>query len=202
MIYGYARVSTSGQARKGTSLEEQTKELTSAGAEKIVCDAYTGKTMNRPELTKLLDMMNNGDTLIVTKLDRFCRTMVEGVDMICKLMEKGVTVNILNMGIVQNTPTGKLTLSMLAAIAEFERNMIIERTQSGREARRREAEEKGEVFKDFRPRKYDDAKTNLAMRLLDEGQSYTQVSEATGISKSTLIRRRREQKAIEKTNKE
>ena len=195
MKYGYARVSTTGQARKGTSLEEQTKELLDAGAEKIISDSYTGKTMERPAFTQLKKGLKQGDVLIVTKLDRFCRSMTEGVEAIRELMDRGVTVHVLNMGIVQDTATGRLTLSMLAAVAEFEREMIIERTQSGRAARRAEAEARGEVFRDFRPRKYGDQQTALAMRLLDEGQSFTQVSQQTGISKSTLIRRRRELKA-------
>ena len=78
MIVGYARVSTLKQAVKGTSLEEQAAQLKAAGAERIVSDTYTGTTMDRPELTKLLGELNAGDTLVVTKLDRLARTAVDG----------------------------------------------------------------------------------------------------------------------------
>lgn len=197
MKYGYARVSTDGQKRKGTSLEEQTKELQEAGAEKIVVDHYTGTKVNdRPEFGKLLKELQEGDTLLVCKLDRFARTVIEGSQVVRELVDRGVAIRILNMGLqLDNTPAGKLMVTMFLGFAEFERDMIVERTQSGRAARRREAEAKGEVFQDFRPRKLNDDQTQHAMELLDSGKSYKEVSELLNISKSTLIRRRRELKA-------
>lgn len=194
MVYGYARVSTSKQMR-GTSVEEQTKDLLAAGAEEIVSDDYTGTKVDRPEFTKLLSRLQKGDKLIVTKFDRFARSAIEGNQVLRDLLNKGVSVHILNMGLVDDTPTGRLISTIFLGFAEFERDMIVERTQAGREARRREAEAKGEVFMDFRPRVMNDKQIETAMQLLDSGKSYKEVADIMNVSKSTLIRRRREQRA-------
>lgn len=121
MIYGYARVSTKGQARDGNSLEAQTSALTEAGAEKIYYDSYTGTTTDRPEFDKLKDILSPGDKLLITKLDRFARTVAQGSLLIESLIEKGVTVHVLNIGIMDNTPTGKLIRNIMLSFAEFER---------------------------------------------------------------------------------
>lgn len=148
MIYGYARVSTRGQARDGNSLEAQTSILTEAGAEKIYYDSYTGTTTDRPEFDKLKDILAPGDKLLITKLDRFARTVAQGSSLIESLIEKGVTVHVLNIGIMDNTPTGKLIRNVMLSFAEFERDMIVERTQEGKAI----AREKG-IRVDGRPEK-------------------------------------------------
>lgn len=107
MVYGYARVSTKGQARDGNSLEGQTKALREAGAQVIYSDSFTGTKLARPEFDKLVKQFRPGDRLLVTKLDRFVRSAVQGSEMIEKLIERGVTVHILNLGVMDNTPTGK-----------------------------------------------------------------------------------------------
>ena len=132
MIYGYARVSTKGQARDGNSLESQTDQLKAAGCDVIFHDSYTGTKMDRPEFSALLSKLSSGDRLVVTKLDRFARTTSGGIDTIKDLLSRGVSVHILNMGLIDNTPTGRLMVTMLLAFAEFERDMIIERTMSGK----------------------------------------------------------------------
>ena len=195
MIYGYARVSTSKQLKNGTSIEDQTAALKEAGAEKIVIDDCTGTKMNRPAFNQLMQDLKAGDTLIVTKLDRFARTAVEGGAIVEELHKMGVTINVLNMGVINNSAMGNVILTVMLAFAQFERDMIVERTSAGREARRREAEARGEVFQDFRPRVMDDKQIEHAMELLDSGKSYKEVSELLNVSKSTLIRRRREQRA-------
>ena len=136
MIYGYARVSTKGQAKDGNSLESQFETLKQAGAEKIYYDSFTGSKIDRPEFSQLLDTLIQGDKLIVVKLDRFARSVSQGIDVIQNLLDKGVTVQILNMGILDNSPTGKLIYTVLLAFAEFERDMIIQRTQEGKEIAR------------------------------------------------------------------
>lgn len=136
MIYGYARVSTKGQARDGNSLEGQTTALLDAGAEKIFCDSFTGTKMDRPEFDKLKALLCPGDKLIVTKLDRFARSASQGSALIEALIEMGVTVHILNMGVMDNTPTGKLIRTIMLGFAEFERDMIVQRTQEGKEIAR------------------------------------------------------------------
>ena len=82
MIYGYARVSTKGQAKDGNSLESQQAALKTAGAEKIYVDSFTGTKMNRPQFSELVDVLKPGDTLIVTKLDRFARSISQASDLI------------------------------------------------------------------------------------------------------------------------
>lgn len=192
MIYGYARVSTTKQMKNGNSINDQIRALTEAGAEKVVTDDYTGTKMNRPEFTKLIESLQAGDKLIVTKLDRFARTAIEGSRVVRDLVGKGVTVHVLNMGIADNTPMGKLMITMLLAFAEFERDMIVERTQAGKAVARANGKKV-----DGRPKKYNPDKIGLALRLLEEGHSYTQVEKETGISKSTLIRAKRERAAAE-----
>lgn len=147
MIYGYARVSTKGQARDGNSLEAQTQLLKDAGAKQIFYDSFTGTKVQRPEFDKLTSTLSSGDTLIVTKLDRFARSASQGSQMIESLINRGVTVHILNLGVMDNTPTGKLIRNVMLSFAEFERDMIVERTQEGKAI----AREKG-VRVDGRPK--------------------------------------------------
>ena len=182
MKYGYARVSTKGQARDGNSLESQEKALKDAGAEKIFADAFTGTKAHRPELDKLTKVLGDGDMLIVTKLDRIARSTIQGIDLIENLLGKGVVVHVLNIGIMDNSPTGKLIRNIFLAFAEFERDMIVERTQEGK------AIAKGKKgYKEGRPKKYTKKQMDHAMKLL-ETHSYKQVSEMTGIVASSLVR--------------
>ena len=187
MNYGYARVSTKGQAKDGNSLEAQEKALRDSGAEKIYKETFTGRETDRPELDKLLKGLQAGDRLIVTKLDRIARSAVKGIELVDSLLARGITVHILNMGILDDTPTGKLIRTIFLGFAEFERDMIVERTQEGKQIARENARKRGEVFREGRPNKYTAQQMNHAMELL-ETYSYNQVAEMTGISKSTLIR--------------
>ena len=188
MIYGYARVSTRGQAKDGNSLEAQENALRLAGATKIYADVFTGTKKHRPELDKLLDIMQSGDTMVVTKLDRIARSATQGIELIQKLLEKGIIVHVLNMGLMDNTPTGKLIRSVMLAFAEFERDMIVERTQEGKAVAKLNTE-----FHEGRPKKFSRTQINHALSLLGD-YSYKQVEQMTGISKSTLIRAKRREK--------
>lgn len=132
MIYGYARVSTKGQARDGNSLEDQESKLREAGCTEIFHDSFTGTKMERPEFSKLMEKIKAGDTLVITKLDRFARTAADGAKTIQELVSRGVNVNVLNMGMANNTAMGKLMVTILLAFAEFERDCIVERTQTGK----------------------------------------------------------------------
>ena len=186
MVFGYGRVSPINQGKNGNSLQEQDNRLREAGAQEIVLDVFTGTKIDRPEFAKLLSRLQSGDKLIVTKLDRFARTAVEGGAIVKELHERGVTIQILNLGIADNTPMGRLMVNMLLAFAEFERDMIVERTQAGKAV----AREKG-IRVDGRPKKYSPQQMAHALQLLADGNSYTQVDDMTGISKSTLIREKR-----------
>lgn len=182
MIYGYARVSTKGQAKDGNSLEAQEKALRESGANEIYVDAFTGTKTDRPEFDKLMDKIQKGDTLIVTKLDRFARSMSQGSELVSDLIERGIKVYILNIGVMDNTPSSKLIRNVFFAFAEFERDMIVERTMEGKAIAKQNPD-----FREGRPKKYSRKQIEHALELLDNN-SYKQVEDLTGISKSTLIR--------------
>ena len=127
-----------------------------------------------------------GDKVIVTKLDRLARSTEDGLALIKDWNANNIMVHVLNMGCIDNTPTGKLILTVMLAFAEFERDMIVERTQEGRAIARLNPD-----YRDGRKKKYSKAKIEHALELL-KSNSYKQVEEKTGISKSTLIRAKRE----------
>ena len=182
LIFGYARVSTRGQAKEGNSLEYQEELLRSAGAKKVFIDTYTGKVNERPELEKLMSELKNGDTFVVTKLDRVARSVASGNELIDELCSRGIKVNILNMGIIDETPTGKLLRTVMLAYAEFERDMIVQRTQEGKAIAKKKP-----GYREGRPKKFTKKQLDHAMDLLKDN-SYKQVSDMTGISISTLYR--------------
>jgi DNA invertase Pin-like site-specific DNA recombinase len=189
-IYGYARVSTRGQLKDGNSIESQEQQLKDNGATKIYSDSFTGTKIDRPELDKLLNILQEGDTIIVTKLDRIARSLSQGSYLVNELINKGVKVNILNIGIMDNTPSSKLIRNIFFSFAEFERDMIVERTQEGKAIAKTK-----DGFKEGRPKEYAPKQIEHALSLLsiNGGEySYKQVAEITGISKSTLIRANRE----------
>ena len=188
-VYGYARVSTYGQATHGNSLEEQKRQLRAAGAEEIFADVFTGKTTERPELQKLVGRLNKGDTLIVTRLDRLGRSVAQASALITRLIDAGITVNVLNVGVLSNDSVSVLLRNILLSFAQFERDMIVERTQEGRAiARQRDG------YREGRPKKYNRAQMDHAMELLDD-YSYKQVVEMTGISRATLAREKKKRMA-------
>lgn len=194
MIYGYARVSTKTQAHDGNSLESQIKQLEDSGAEKIYQDSFTGTKTDRPAFTELLNKLKAGDTLVVCKLDRFARSMTQGSELVNELIEKGIKVNILNIGVMDNTPASKLIRNIFLSFAEFERDMIVERTQEGKEIARQK-----EGFKEGRPKKYNEKQLYNALSMLTVNggeRSYNEVAELLGISKSTLIRENNKRKSI------
>lgn len=188
MIYGYARVSTKLQASDGNSLEAQALQLKQAGASKVYKDAFTGTKAARPELDKLKEVLRKGDRIIVTKLDRLARSTEDGLNLVKHWHDQGISIHVLNMGLIDSTPSGKLILTVMLAFAEFERDMICERTQEGRAIARLDPE-----YKEGRKKKFTRQQIAHALDLL-ENNSYTQVVKMTGISKSTLIRANNDKK--------
>ena len=186
MKYGYIRVSTAKQANDGNSLEAQENQLLENGIpkENIFKDVYTGVKADRPNFTKLLKILKDGDTLVVTKLDRFARSMIEGSKIVNELIEKGVKVHVLNIGMMDNTPNSRLIRNIFFSFAEFERDMIVERTQSGKEIAKQDPD-----FRDGRPKKYTKKQLEYAKQLkLEEKKTYKQIQLLLGISKATLCR--------------
>ncbi len=152
------------------------------GVEEIYSDAFTGAKTHRPGLDKLLIKLQQGDKLVITKLDRIARSAAQGTELIQTLLDNGIIVHVLNIGLMDNTPTGKLIRSIMLAFAEFERDMIIERTQEGKAIAKKQPD-----FREGRPCLYNSKQIQHALGLL-QNHSYKQVTELTGISKSTLIR--------------
>ena len=188
MIYGYARVSTNGQAKYGNSLEHQEQQLRENGAIEIFKDSFTGTKNDRPELNKLLKIIKSGDTLIITKLDRIARSMLQGSELVNDLINKGIRVHVLNIGIMDNTPASNLIRNIFLAFAQFERDMIVERTLEGKAIAKESPN-----YKEGRPKKFTKQQIEHALELL-ESHSYTQVEQMSGISKSTLIRTKKKYK--------
>lgn len=196
VIYGYCRVSTKGQLKEGYSLEAQQKEiLDKYNNAEIKKEQYTGTTTDRPIFKELVSKLKNGDTLVVCKLDRLARNTIEGIEIVQDLFNKGVAVHVLNLGLLENTSMGKFFLTTLLAVAEMERNTIIERTQTGKAIAKNK-----EGFREGRPKKYTKKQLDHAMSMLQEN-SYKEVEAITGISKSTLIRENNKRKAPLQTTK-
>jgi len=183
MTFGYARVSTKTQARDGNSLDAQQAALTAAGAEKIYTDTFTGTKIERPEFDRLRAQLRKGDVLIVTKLDRLARSVSQASGLITEMIDEGITINVLNLGILSNDSVNTLLF------AQFERDMIVQRTQEGKAV----ARATDPNFREGRPPKFDTEQLDHAMALLED-HSYAQVVKLTGISKSTLIRERKRRK--------
>ncbi len=190
MIYGYARVSTRGQQINGNSLEEQRQKLLEIGCNEIIEEQFTGATTNRPLFDDILNKLMSGDTLAVTKLDRFARNVEEGINTIKMLFERGVKVHVLNIGLLEDSPMGKFFLTTLLAVADLERSMIVERVQAGKEIARTKA-----GFREGRP-PIDSIKLNHAVELIKAGNTYKEVVAITGISKSTIIRAMRKDRLL------
>lgn len=190
MIYGYCRVSSKGQL-DGNGLEAQKNEILEKypNAE-IVQEQFTGKTTERPQFLELISKLKENDTLVVTKLDRFCRSTDEGLQLIKELQNRKVDIHILNMGLIEKTPMGELIVTNLLAFAQFERAMIIERTQAGKAIAKQNP-----GFREGRPKVHKQVKVNHALDLIESGRSYKDVSETIQISESTLYRAMRKRKA-------
>ena len=186
MIYGYARVSTLGQKLDGNSLEEQKRELTAHGAEKIFVDAFTGTKLERPEFQKLLSVVQSGDTIVATKLDRVSRSASQGIALVDELLSRGVSLHILNMGLMNNTPTGKLIRNVMFSFAEFERDMIVERTREGKAIARLRADYKeGRKEIEVDERRFQ----NLRKKQKDGIMTVEECCAELGISRSTWYNR-------------
>lgn len=177
MKYGYARVSTVSQ-----ELEVQLQALGNENCDNIYSEKFTGTKADRPQLREVLSLLKEGDTLVVTKLDRLARNTVEGIEIVKDLFSKGVRVHVLNVGLLEDTTMGRFFLTTLLAVAEMERNLIVERTQEGKAIAKQRPD-----FREGRPNKFTKKQLEHALKLL-ETHSYKEVEEITGISKSTLIR--------------
>ncbi|RSM23584.1 integrase [Aeromonas salmonicida] len=173
-IIGYARVSTTGQ-----SLEQQLTAL--AECEKVFQEKISGSKTDRPQLQAMLEFARSGDVLKVTKLDRLARNTRHLLEITDQLHAKGVTLQIQNLGIDTATPTGKLMLTMIGAIATFEREIMLERQAEGIAL----AKTKG-VYKGRKPTAME--KRDEVLHLLSQGIAKASVAKRLGISVSSVHR--------------
>ena len=195
MVVGYCRVSSKKQL-EGYGLEAQIEEIKSKYENAIIYqEQYTGTKTDRPIFNEVLRELKEGDTLVVTKLDRLARNTVEGIQIVEDLFKRNVAVHVLNVGLLENTSMGKFFLTTLLAVAEMERNTILERMNSGKEVAKARAEAEGKKFKEGRPKAHSQENIDRALKLL-ETMSYREVVELTKIAKSTLIRAKRERGLI------
>lgn len=187
-VLGYCRVSSKGQL-DNNSFEAQEKIILDKYSNAIISrEQYTGTKTDRPVFNEVLKQLEKGDVLVVSKLDRLARNTKEGITIVEDLFERGISVHVCNIGLLENTTMGKFFLQTMLAVAEMERNMIIERTQEGKAIAKTK-----NGFKEGRPQKYTQTQLDHAMDLLKE-YSYTQVEKMTKISKSTLTREARKRK--------
>ena len=177
VLIGYARVSTQDQ-----NLDLQTEALTKAGCKRIFNDKISGSRAERPGLTKALEMLREGDTLIVWKLDRLGRSVKNLVDLVGELHKQGIQFKSLTDAIDTGTPSGRLLFKFMASLAEMERELTVERTRAGLEVARQLGRKGG------RKRQMTDSKIESAKKLLASGIPPRDVATNLGISVPTLYR--------------
>ncbi len=181
MKIGYARVST-----KDQKLDLQIDALKNAGCEKIFSDVISGASRERPNLNAMLEQCRAGDTIVVYKLDRLGRSLIHLVNLVNKLMEDGIHLQSLTDNIDTSTSQGKLMFNVFASLAEFERDLIRERTQAGLKAARARGRLGG------RPKglsKEAEATSYAVAALYRERKlSVQQIADRLGISKMTLYK--------------
>jgi DNA invertase Pin-like site-specific DNA recombinase len=173
---GYARVSTEGQ-----ELTVQLEELKAAKVDKIFKEKASGVKQDRPELAKMIDYAREGDTVVVCKLDRIARSTKHLLQIVDELEAKKVSFKVLNINLDTATPTGKLMLSMLAAIGQFEREMMLERQREGI----RLAKDKG-AYTGRKPTAM--AQAAKVMELISQGKTKQATAEEVGIGVASVYR--------------
>lgn len=173
---GYARVSTIDQ-----NLQAQLEALAAAACEKIYQEKESGAKKDRPELAIMMDYVREGDTVVVTKLDRLARDTFHLLSIVEQLTAKGVALRILNMGLDTSTPNGKLMLTMLAAIATFERELLKERQQEGIAIAKRNG-----VYKGRKPTAQ--AKGEEVKALAAQGMTKAEIARTLKMGESSVYR--------------
>lgn len=177
MLIGYARVSTQDQ-----NLDLQTEALIKAGCQKVFDDKMSGSRAQRPGLDKALEILREGDTLVVWKLDRLGRSVKNLVDLVGELHKQGVQFKSLTDAIDTGTPSGRFFFHVMASLAEMERELTVERTRAGLEVAKQLGRRGG------RKRQMTDSKIESAKQLLANGVPPKEVATNLGVSVPTLYR--------------
>lgn len=179
MLVGYARTSTLDQK---AGLEAQHRDLNAVGCERIFTEQVSSvDAVRREQLLEALSFVRQGDTLIVTKLDRLARSVAHLMEILGQLEAKGVALRILSMGIDTNTPTGKLMLTILGGVAQFEREVMLERQREGIAKAKAEGKYRGRA-----PTAR--AKADEVLRLHKAGVGATEISKQLGIGRASVYR--------------
>ncbi|MDU1274992.1 MAG: recombinase family protein [Staphylococcus epidermidis] len=192
MKIGYARVSTGLQ-----NLNLQEDRLNQYGCEKIFSDHISGSRSKRPGLDKAIEFARSGDTIVVWRLDRLGRNMEDLITLVNELNERGVSFHSLeeNITMDKSSSTGQLLFHLFAAFAEFERNLILERSSAGRIAARARGRYGG------RPEKLNKQDLNLLKTLYDNGTPIKTIAEQWQVSRTTIYRYLNKLEAKENKNK-
>lgn len=177
MLIGYTRVSTQEQ-----NLELQREALIRGGCQKVFEDKVSGTRADRPGLAKTLEMLREGDTLVVWKLDRLGRSVKQLVDLVGELYEQGIQFKSLTDAIDTSTPSGRFFFHVMASLAEMERELTVERTRAGLEVAKQLGRKSG------RKPKMTNSKIESAKRLLASGMPPKDVAKNLGVSVPTLYR--------------
>lgn len=175
-IVGYARVSTHDQR-----LDVQLEQLQHAGVEKVFQEKASGVDADRQELARMMEYVRESDTVVCCKLDRIARSTQNLLEIVDRLDRKGVAFRVLNINLDTTTPTGKLMLTMLAGIATFEREMMLERQREGIQ----KAKERG-AYKGRKPTAQ--AKSDEVMRMVADGKKKVRIAEELGIGIASVHR--------------
>lgn len=179
-VYGYARVSTQGQ-----DLKDQVEQLIKNGVKpaNIFQEKFTGTTSKRPQFEALQSKIVGGDELIVAKLDRLGRKTSDVISFLDKCSNENITVNVLNMGRLDNSPGGRLMRNVISSFAEYERDMIVSRTQEGKQY----AKKHNPNYREGRPRRKITPHYQAIYDYL-KNHSYTETEKAFNVSRATVYR--------------
>ena len=179
MKLGYGRTSTT----QHQTLEIQTEALKKAGCERLFLEQMSGRTRDRPQLKALLAQLRQGDTVVYLKLDRLARSVGDLCQISRDIEKDGANLQVIDQAIDTSTPTGRLLFHMLAAIAEFEADLIRERVNSGLANAKRKGVKLG------RKPVTTNKQNKMIQSLADKGHSWTEIAKEMGISRQTVYRR-------------
>jgi len=174
---GYGRVSTSDQ-----NVESQKDALLKAGVDQIFLDTFTGTKSSRPELDRMKDVLREGDTIVITRLDRLGRSTKDLLNLVSDLKDQGVNLEVIEQSINTSTPEGKLFFTLVASFAEFEREIMRARTIDGLNSARARGRVGG------RKPAMSKAKIATAKQMYADGQYVKEIAEVLGVSRPTIYR--------------